>query len=141
MNAFDIKSGVLGTVTTALKENFKKIYVSGEYINEPSKFPHVTIVETDNSIYQRASTDITENAVKLRYEITVYSNKIGYKESEAREIMAKVDESMQTIGFYRIGCYPVPNYADSTIYRIVARYEGVAVQEDGENLSYRIYRK
>lgn len=119
----DIESIVFSTVASALRETFPGIFVSGEYTDVPAKFPAVTIVEEDNSIVQRMRTTNIENAVTVMYEVGIYSNTVGYKKSEAKDILEVVDNEFAEMGFARILCNPVANLSDATIYRIVARYQ------------------
>jgi len=49
--------------------------------------------------------------------------------------METIDNEFSKIGFTRTMCNPVSNLQDATIYRIVARYEGVA------DKNFRIYTK
>ena len=51
------------------------------------------------------------------------------------DIMETIDNEFSKIGFTRTMCNPVSNLQDATIYRIVARYEGVA------DKNFRIYTK
>ncbi|OUO73830.1 hypothetical protein [Anaeromassilibacillus sp. An250] len=119
----DIESIVFSTVASALREKYDGIFVSGEFTDLPAKFPAVTIVESDNSIVQRMRTTNIENAVTVMYEVGIYSNTVGYKKSEAKDILEVVDNEFAKMGFARILCNPVANLSDATIYRIVARYQ------------------
>lgn len=112
-------------VATPLRAKFPGIWVSGEYVDAPAKFPAVTIEEVNNSVYQKMRTVHIENAASVLYEINIYSNKIGYKKSEAQEIMSFIDDILAGLGFTRTMCNPLPNLADATIYRLTARYEAV----------------
>ena len=87
-----------------------------------AKFPAVTIVESDNAIVQRMRTANIENAATLMYEVNVYTNTVGYKKSEAKDIMEAVDGEFSKLGFARTMCNPISNLSDATIYRMVARY-------------------
>lgn len=118
----DVESIVFSTVASVLREKYD-IFVSGEFTDLPAKFPAVTIVESDNSIVQRMRTTNIENAVNVMYETNVYTNTVGYKKSEAKDIMETVDDEFTKLGFARTMCNPVANLQDATIYRIVARYE------------------
>lgn len=118
----DIESDVYAVVSTALKAAFPGIAVSGEEMDRPASFPAATIVEKDNSVVKRMRTTNIENAVSLMYEVSVYSNSIGMKKSEAKRIMAAADRELLRLGFTRTMCNPVSNLQDATIYRIVARY-------------------
>ena len=64
-----------------------------------------------------------ENAVSVMYEANIYTNTVGYKKSEAKDILKVVDDEFSKMGFARILCNPVANLSDATIYRIVARYQ------------------
>lgn len=112
-------------VATPLRAKFPGIWVSGEYVDAPAKFPAVTIEEVNNSVYQKMRTVHIENAASVLYEVNIYSNKIGYKKSEAQEIMSFIDDILAGLGFTRTMCNPLPNLADATIYRLTARYEAV----------------
>ena len=114
---------VFSTIATALREKYDGIFVSGEFTDLPAKFPAVTIVESDNSIVQRMRTTNIENAVSVMYEANIYTNTVGYKKSEAKDILKVVDDEFSKMGSARILCNPVANLSDATIYRIVARYQ------------------
>lgn len=131
----DIETAVYAKVADALRKKYGKngIYVAGEYVDSPSKFPAVTILEADNQVYEKQRTDYIENAAKLLYEVNIYSNKLGYKKSEAQEILNIVDQEMANMGFTRTMASPASNLQDATIFRMIARYEGVVDKE------YRIY--
>lgn len=121
----DIESAVFNVIATALRNTYSGIWVSGEYTDLPATFPAVTIVESGNSVYRAARTTAIENAVSVMYEVNVYSNMVGYKKSEAKEILAIIDKEFEKLGFTRITCTPVANLQEATIYRLLARYEAV----------------
>lgn len=58
------------------------------------------------------------------YETEVFSNLTTGKKSECKAIIAYLDSLMQSMGFARIICIPVPN-EDASIYRMLARYRAV----------------
>lgn len=123
------ESFVFSKIAGVLRAEYPNIFVSGEFVDSPAKFPAATIIEADNSVYKRMRTTNIENAASLMYEINVYSNKTGYKKSEAKAIMDTIDQQFAALGFTRTMCNPVSNLQDATIYRMVARYEGVVVPE------------
>ena len=133
----DIESFLFSQIAGALRSTYEGIFVSGEYVDSPARFPAVTIVESDNSVLpkMRTAAPNLENAVSMMYEVNVYTNSVGYKKSEAKDIMETIDNEFSKIGFTRTMCNPVSNLQDATIYRIVARYEGVA------DKNFRIYTK
>lgn len=134
---------VFAAVAKALREKYTGIFVSGEYVDVPAKFPAVTIVEAENRVASRMTTrKRIENAVQLMYEVNVFSNEVGFKAIRAKEILADIDAVMADLGFTRITSTPMPNLEDTTIYRHFARYEGYDYPEyDGEDVNHRIYTR
>lgn len=121
----DIEFAVYNAVTEDLKMMYPNIFATGDISSSPARFPAVSIVEINNSVVQRMRTANIENAVSVAYEVNVYSNKVGYNKTEAKEILSVIDESFAKLGFTRTFSNPVQNLEDKNIYRIVARYEAV----------------
>lgn len=134
----DIESDVFDTVATELRSQHAGVWVTGEFVNSPAKFPAVTIVESDNRIFERMRTRRIENAVRVMYEVQIYSNKASGKKAEAKAIADTADGVFAMLGFTRTMRSQVANLKDATIYRIVCRYEAV-VGENGEN-KYLVYQ-
>lgn len=131
----DIEKLVYTPIAEALRAKFEGISVSGEYVNEPAKFPYVSIVEQDNYMSaKRLDSSESEKFATLMYEVNVYSDKAGSKKSTCREIMNMVDDMLYKRNFIRLSMSPVPNMENGTIYRLVARYRA---ETDGTNI-YRI---
>lgn len=131
---------VFDRVSDALRAEFEGIYVAGEYIDVPARFPAVTIMEEDNSVAARMRTEKIENAVELMYETNVYSNLIGYKKAQAKRIQQILDREFEAMGFERIMSNPMPNLQDASIYRIFSRYHGYDMPEySGDDVNHRIY--
>ena len=119
----DVESQIYTPIAVALRETFPGIDVSVEYVKAPSAFPHVSIVEQDNyPTLEHLSTSDKEQFATLMYEVNVYTNTVGYKKSEAKDIMEAVDGEFSKLGFARTMCNPISNLSDATIYRMVARY-------------------
>ncbi len=131
----DIESFLFSQIAGALRSTYEGIFVSGEYVDSPAKFPAVTIVESDNSVLQKMRTTAPnlENAVSLMYEVNIYTNTEGFKKSEAKDILETVDSEFSKLGFTRTMSNPISNLQDAKIFRIVVRYEGVADKD------FRIY--
>ena len=122
----DIESEIFSKVSTAVRAAYPNIYMVGEYVNAPSKFPCVSLVEMDNQSYQRTEdSGSVENHASLMYEVNIYSNKTVGKKSECKAIAALIDERMLALGFARTMLQPIPNLDDATIYRMVDRYSAV----------------
>lgn len=139
---------IFDMVADVLRDRFPDIFVTGEYTDAPARFPAVTIIQANSSEYIRMRTIRGERAVNLMYEITVYTNTIGYKKLDAYEIMDVIDGVMtgltetegRRLGFYRTMCSPISNLQDSTIFALTARYQGVDRPEyRGEDTIHRIY--
>lgn len=113
------------------------ITVTGEYQGSSKSFPVVTIIQADSSEYMKRHTTAGEQAASVMYEVTVYSNVVGYKKLQAYNIMQTVDDVFtgkivtegRQMRFHRTMCSPIPNLRDSTIYALTARYEGVIDKE------------
>lgn len=131
----DVESKVYTPIAVALRDAFSGIFVSGEYVKAPSRFPHVSLVEMDNyTSADRLDTADEERFSTLMYEVNVYSNKTSGKKSECKKIIGFIDDLMYKMNFKRLSLAPVPNMDDATIYRMTARYR---VETDGENFYRR----
>jgi hypothetical protein len=120
----NIETEVFSTVATALRAEFSGIFVAGEAVAAPSSFPAVTLVEDDNSTYQRSlDSSGQENHAQLMYSCNVYSNKSAGRKTECKAILAVIDAEMFGMGFLRVGSSPMEvSNANGAIYRMVARY-------------------
>lgn len=128
----DIESQVFTPIAQEIRSQFPGSFVTGEYVKAPSKFPHISIVESDNYIsLNRRDTSDTERYSTVMYEVNVYSNKSTGKKTECRQIMGIIDHMMCARNFTRLSMTPVPNLEDATIYRITARYRA---ETDGTKL-------
>lgn len=122
----DIENDIFNTVAAVVREKYPDIYMVGEYVKTPPKFPCVSLVEMDNQSYQRTEdSGSSENHVSVMYEVNIYSNKTVGKKSECKAIAALIDEQMLALGFARTMLQPIPNLDDATIYRMVGRYGAV----------------
>ena len=127
----NVESDVFNIVSIAIKTVYPDLYISGEYVKSPPKFPAVSLVEVDNSAYTRTQTDSNvENHAELLYEVNVYSNKKSGKKSECKEIAALIDNELAALGFSRTMLQPIPNMDDATIYRMTGRYRAVASKDN-----------
>lgn len=122
----DIENEIFNSVATKLRNEYDGIFVSGEYVATPSSFPAVSIEEKDNYTYANGIDSSGEKFVSVMYEVNVYSNKQVGKKSQAKEIMALIDEDMLRIGLTRSSNQPMemPNQ-ETNIYRLVARYRAI----------------
>lgn len=126
----NVETEIFNIVAKAIRSAFNGAYVVGEYVKTPSKFPCVSIVEIDNTAYDRTQTSGSlENHADVTYEINIYSNKTSGKKSECRAIASLIDDEYAALGFSRTMLQPILNADDATIYRIVGRYRGVVSKD------------
>ena len=131
----NVENEIFSRVAKAVRAVYPDIYISGEYVKSPPKFPCVSLVEMDNSAYVRTQTDNNvENHAELMYELNVYSNKKSGKKSECKAIASLIDNELAALNFSRTMLQPIPNMDDATIYRMTGRYRAVASKE---NVIYR----
>ena len=122
----DVENEVFNSVATDVRAKYPDIYMVGEYVKTPPKFPCASLVDTDNESYQQTEdSGSVENHASLMYEVNIYSNKTVGKKSECKAIAALIDERMLALGFARTMLQPIPNLDDATIYRMVGRYSAV----------------
>lgn len=127
----DRENEVFTDVATALRREYSGIFVTGEYVPVPQKFPYVSIVEADNYTPERLiSSADTEKHAAVMYEISVYSNLASGKKNQAKKILNTIDDKVLSMGFKRASVTVVPNEQSASIYRIVARYTGIVTQSE-----------
>ena len=131
----DIENIVFDRIARAIKVEYPKAHISSEYVKSPPRFPSISIVETDNSVYERTQSNTIENHADVTYEVNIYSNKSSGKKSECKAIATLIDNEFATLGFSRRMLQPIPNLDDATIYRMVGKY-GAVVSKNNE-----IYRR
>lgn len=122
----DVNNEVFINVATRVRERHTGCSVTGEYTRKPSKFPAVTLDETQNVMVDRLEDSSNEEKFAgVAYRLQVFSNKRTGKKAEAREIFATADAEMRRMGFRRVTYAPTPEIYESTIYNITATYEAV----------------
>lgn len=121
----DIESMVYTAVSQFLKQRFPSLSMDSITTYSPSKFPFLSIEESDNYSLQSArDTSTTDYAQVVAYEANVWSNKQGGKKKECKAILANLDEVMASLGFTRTAKNPA-NTGDPSRYRMFARYTAV----------------
>ena len=123
----DYMNEIFTAVAVAAREAHPGITVTGEYTRQPSKFPTLTLDETQNVIVDSLEDSSKEERFSgLTYRLQVFSNKTSGKKAEARDIFATADSVMRRLGFRRVTYTTLPEIYDSTVYSISATYEAVA---------------
>ena len=122
----NVENEIFDRVASAVKKVYPSVFISGEYIRTPSKFPFVSLIEMSNTAYDKTQSSAgIENHASLMYEVNVYSNKTSGKKSECKAIATLVDNELAALGFSRTMLQPIPNMDDATIYRMTGRYTAV----------------
>ena len=122
----DFNNEVFTTVAKAVRDNHAGTTVVGENTRKPSKFPTVTIDESENVMVDRLEDSSKEEKFAgVTYRLQVFSNRQKGKKAEAREIFATADAEMRRLGFHRVTFTVTPEIYESTIYQINATYEAV----------------
>jgi hypothetical protein len=120
----DFNNEIFTTVAVAVRNKHSGVTVTGEYTRKPSKFPTVTLDETQNVVVDWLEDSSNEEKFAgVTYRLQVFSNKQSGKKAEAREIFATADAEMRRMGFRRVTYAVTPEIYDSTIYEITATYE------------------
>ena len=122
----DFMNEIFNTLASAVRSAHSGVTVTGEYTRQPSKFPTVTLDETENvTVGALEDSSVAERFSGLTYRLQVFSNKQNGKKAEARAIFATADAEMLRMGFRRITYTTTPEIYESTIYSITATYEAV----------------
>lgn len=130
MLMIDVESQIYTKVATALLAYNADIQVVSRTIYEPSSYPCVCIEQTDGySVLQTRDTASNENHITVTYTVNVYSRKENTSKSEAKAIMAIVDDTLIGLGFTLLGCVPVVT-DEAQKYRLTARYSAVVGKDE-----------
>ncbi len=121
----DIENEVFEVVSTEVLASYPNALIVGKETRMPSKFPCVSIVESDNATVQRTQdSGSNENHATVMYTVDVYSNKAKGSKTECKAILSIVDDVMLRKGFTRTMKQPI-SLDDATKYRLIARYTAV----------------
>jgi hypothetical protein len=126
MAMIDVNNEVFTTVAKEVRDSHTGVTVVGENTRKPSKFPTVTLDESENVMVDRLEDSSKEEKFTgVTYRLQVFSNKQNGKKAEARAIFATADAEMRRLGFQRVTFTTTPEIYESTVYQITATYEAV----------------
>lgn len=127
----DVEAHVFDYVYQAVSQVVPEGCFRSVFVPSPSRFPFATLMEMDNYTDARfQSTSVQENYAIVAYEANVYA----MDKQECRDVMATLDGRMIELGFTRLSMQFVPNLADSSLFRLTARYRAEA---DPNKVIYR----
>lgn len=130
MTVIDIEADIIDKVYNALVGTVPDGSLTSEYVLNPPKFPHISLIEMSNVTDQRHQTQSNDE----RYAILSYeANIFAYDRDTCREIAKVLDASMRGMNFRCLapGVQFIVNIEDPTIYRMNGRYEAVT---DGQQI-------
>lgn len=139
----DIANVILRIVKEAVQAEYPNCDVLSYNPDTISKFPCVTVVEKDNSVYRRSQDNTSsENHAELVFEVQAYSNNTEGKKQEAKKLLSLADEAMLSNNFTRTLKSELPN-ADRSVYRLYASYTAIVAQsvEINGDTVHQIYRR
>lgn len=120
--AIDIEPILYTELATALRSVVEGVFVTGESVNAPPRFPCASLVERSNTTYTRTiDSSHEENHSSLMWQCDFYSNLKTGKKMQCKEMAKIVDKIMIAHNFRRTMLEPIEN-ADPTVYRMTARY-------------------
>ena len=131
----DVQAELYTIGRNAVIAEYPDAEVSAATLLQPSKFPCVSIVEASNKVFRQTSDSARiENHAEIMIEVNVFATG-DRKQQDCRAIMNVIDTKYGNIGLERIMMYPIDNFNDTTVYRMVARYRGVI------SVNKEIYRR
>ena len=134
----DKENEVYTRCAEAVRAEFPDVDTTSLFVNEPSSFPHVSIIMRECNEWSEArDSSAKEKISEMMFEVNVYSNRQDTPKSEAKKIMSIIADTMRLMNFNRTIMTPVDNLAkgnssasnNGTIYRLLARFEGKASRD------------
>lgn len=135
----DVFNDIFTYLATAIRTEYPGCFVTGEWVNAPTQFPTVYIVEADN--YEDVNSrdnSLRENGTVLMYQIAVFSNLTSGKRYECAKILGFIDDLLKSKNFTRIGRAEAYADTEKTIYQMTARYR-VRVGAREQDGSFSLY--
>ena len=120
----DIEFEVYTALANLLHLHFPGIDVSSDFSRSPSEFPHVSIEQSDAPLVpERQDTKGEANYWRVVFTVEIYSNRLGSKKRECKEIAGVIDDWMIAHNFTRLILAPMDYLNDASIFRMVGRYQ------------------
>lgn len=119
------KNEVFTRVAEELREKYgqENIYIVGERVYAPKKFPCVWLVEIDDTPQERyTNLSLSDSQRISTFEVQVFSNKTTGATSETHEIFNEIRESFRAIGYRCSMSQPFDNGIDANIKRHIGRF-------------------
>lgn len=132
----DIEADIFDRAARAVIGVEPDAFVTSGYVQAPASFPAMMMYEISNiTDDSRLDSSKREKSSVVTYQADVYSNLRSGAKQQAREVMSALDSVMLSLNFTRTYMQPMMNSADTSVYRLTARYTAVA-DENG-----KLYRR
>ena len=123
----DKENEIYTLVRNAVKAADSSVSCDSSYQTNPATFPHLSFWQSEFATpIQFLDSSELPKFQRMTYEAQVYCNAKKGKKEQAKAIMSVVVDTMQKINFRLVTMTIVPNLADSSIYRMAARFEAIA---------------
>ena len=123
----DFENEIFTAVAAAVRSEHTDTTIKSEYVRTPASFPTVALSEVDNvNVDTLMDSSHDEKYAGLGYRLQVFSNTENGRKTEAKKIFKTADEILCGMGFRRRTYSTTPEIYNSTIFSIMATYEGIA---------------
>ena len=123
----DFENEIFTAVAVAVRSEHTDTTIKSEYVRTPASFPTVALSEIDNvNVDTLMDSSHDEKYAGLGYRLQVFSNTENGRKTEAKKIFKTADEILCGMGFRRRTYSTTPEIYNSTIFSIMATYEGIA---------------
>lgn len=117
------KNEVFNRIAEKLRGKYEDIYIVGERVYAPKKFPCVWLVEIEDVPSERYATlSLSDSQRVSTFEVQVFSNKSTGATTETYEISQDIREYFRQIGYRCLTSQPFDNGIDANIKRHVSRF-------------------
>lgn len=123
----DIEAYVYDRCAKAVLAIEPDAFTTSTFVSSPASFPAVQVSEVGNvTDTSTLDSSLTEKTSVVTFQADCYSNLRSGAKRQAKKLAQAVDAEMASMGFTRTLMGFVSNPADTSIYRITARYTAVA---------------
>ena len=135
----DIENAIFDAVATAFDAAFPNGSRYSEAVETPARFPALILYQED-----KISSGYTNlDSARITLAVDVYSNLTAGGKQECKSILELVHNTLMGFGAWELVLSNQIRNADERIYRMRARYRGIAVQEEESesSVTVRIYSR
>lgn len=132
----DFENEIFDGVAKAVRAKFPNATVTSANLIAPAEFPAAMVFEASNVVDETMSdSGCIERGAFVAYDAYAYSNAKRGAKSQAKSVMAAIDDFMSAHNFTRTYSAQGPHESNGSIYQVYCRY----VATVGEN--GKIYRR